>query len=62
MRIIGKDKVGTVAVTDEGWPFYLTPCCEAAATGSVDGVACKACWHLVDDALGGVPVITELED
>lgn len=57
LRIVGQNPIGTVAEI-AGFTFYLTPCCQAAATGSGDGVACKGCWKPVDERLGGLPVLT----
>lgn len=40
--------------TDGFFPgvYPLTQCCEAAATGAQDGVACKGCYNLVADWFG----------
>lgn len=38
--------------------FPLTPCCDAAATGSVGGIACKGCYELVDAKYGVHGVVT----
>ncbi|ACF33972.1 hypothetical protein KAMIYU_9 [Mycobacterium phage Kamiyu] len=48
------DGVGQLAY----WPEhsmvgYLTPCCEATAKGSGDGVVCRKCYQPVDERLGG---------
>lgn len=49
------------AVTPEGHPYYVTPCCKASAKGSGNsptGVCCRACYAPIDPALGGIPAQT----
>lgn len=43
--------VAALAVAD-GMLYPLTECCGASATGSGSGVACRACYRPVADALG----------
>ncbi|HNI35843.1 MAG TPA: hypothetical protein PLV93_10610 [Microthrixaceae bacterium] len=53
--ILGEDSIGKIAVGPDEFRFYLTPCCEASVTGTADGVACRACYEVVDPLLGGTP-------
>lgn len=42
-----------VALVCSAWGIYpLTPCCQACATGTDGGVACKGCWNYVDAEYG----------
>lgn len=50
-RTLVLDHVGVLAV-NAGIVFYLSPCCSASATGSGNGVACRACYRPIADALG----------
>ncbi len=55
--VLGRDDVGAIAV-DKTMPkfwYYLTPCCGASSKGMADYVGCRACYHPVDEALGGIP-------
>lgn len=36
----------------DGMVYFLTECCKASATGTSHGVACRACYELVDERLG----------
>lgn len=38
---------------DDDYLTPLTPCCDAVATGSCGGTACKSCFDLVDPKYGG---------
>jgi hypothetical protein len=51
VTIIGSDDVGLKA-TDGDIVYYLTPCCKAGVKGMEFGVGCRACYELVDPALG----------
>lgn len=42
---------GTFAACD-GIVYFLTDCCKASAKGVEHGVACRACYRLVDERLG----------
>lgn len=59
VTVVGINEVGHIAVTAEGFRFYLTPCCWASAKGSVAGgepaTVCRKCYEVVDDRLGDVP-------
>lgn len=65
-RFRGLDEFGyQVYAMDEGSEhmYAVTPCCGASGKGVSDGVACRACYVLVDDYFGGfakvaVPVLT----
>lgn len=45
----------------EGMLYPVTPCCEALATGTTDGIACKACYEIVGDEYGAVWTPEELQ-
>lgn len=61
VTIVGDDGIGLIAESTDhpGFRYYLTDCCLASAKGSMVGdepaVVCRACYHVVDDALGGIP-------
>lgn len=42
-----------VNTADGEYLYGLTSCCNATAKGNEDGVVCRSCYELVDDALGG---------
>lgn len=53
--ILGRCKTGITCTMDGyDWSWFLTDCCAASAKGMEDGVGCRACYHLIPDALGGV--------
>lgn len=52
--VIGRNEIGAVAES-MGMRYYLTPCCGASAKGSESGIVCRACYYLIDEALGGLP-------
>jgi hypothetical protein len=59
-REVRRDRYGLEYVKDDdGFAFYLTPCCDAATNGSiatgVPATVCRACYNEVDPLLGGVP-------
>lgn len=52
-NVLSQDMVGYLSVDPEvGMVYYRTECCGASATGSGDGVACRACYRPVSDELG----------
>jgi hypothetical protein len=53
--VLGRNEIGVVAETEDGFRFYLTPCCGASAKGMEDYIGCRACYREVDSALGGIP-------
>jgi len=58
-REIRTDRYGLpyVDLDGHGDLMYVTPCCGASATISLDDglMCCKKCWHEVDSVLGGMP-------
>jgi len=56
---IRHDRRGLPYVTDP-WPMYVTPCCAATVTITVDDgvLCCRACYQAVDHRLGWDPDIT----
>lgn len=52
LRVVGKTWAGLWCVDDSmmpGEPWALTPCCNASATGTESGIACRACYGPVPD-------------
>jgi hypothetical protein len=49
--ILGRDAVSVIAEND-GMIYRLTNCCQASAKGVGAGVACRACYTLIDDEMG----------
>lgn len=39
-------------VESHGLVYPLTPCCEASATGTEDGIACRSCYEEVSPSFG----------
>ncbi len=39
-------------VRSYGLVYPLTPCCEASATGTEYGIACRSCYEEIDSAFG----------
>lgn len=54
-RAVKLDTWGMEYVRDEGFAFYITPCCDASAKGVEYGTACRACFTEIDAVYGGVP-------
>lgn len=55
-RDVRLDTWGMEYVRDEdGFAFYVTPCCDASAKGTEWGIVCRSCYEDVDPSLGGVP-------
>lgn len=51
--VLAQDHVGFLSVdTEVGMVYYRTSCCGASATGSGDGVACRACYTRVSTETG----------
>jgi len=57
--VLGRDSVGVVAESSR-IRYYLTECCGASSKGVSAGVACRACYALVSDAMGGAAMAPDL--
>jgi len=49
------DRYNLEYAVSDGWPFYLTPCCDASAKAVETGIVCRFCYAAVNQDLGGVP-------
>lgn len=56
--LLAEDMIGRLVLAD-GMVYYLTSCCGASATGSADGVACRACYRPVSHELGRGWVVSD---
>lgn len=55
-RDVRLDTWGMAYVRDEdGFAFYITPCCDASAKGMEWGISCRGCYQDIDPSFGGVP-------
>jgi hypothetical protein len=53
----GRDAEGyLVYLTRDDMDTRVTECCHASAKGTEDGICCRKCYALIDDAIGGQPV------
>jgi hypothetical protein len=48
-------------VESYGQVYALTDCCQASATGTDDGTACRSCYDLIDSAYGSSWTPAEFE-
>jgi hypothetical protein len=48
-------------VESDGLVYGLTECCQASATGTDDGTACRSCYELVDSSLGACWTVAEFD-
>ena len=52
-------------VTSDKIIYFLTPCCNASATGTQYGTACRGCYHQIDPDYGMAATVdgaTALDD
>jgi hypothetical protein len=49
--VIFKNANGSI-VKNDYMAYMLTPCCEASATGTTYGTACRACYNEIDSFYG----------
>lgn len=65
-RIIGTfalgDYDGITHVESHGLVYPLTPCCQASATGTDYGTACRSCYEEIDSIFGICWTTTEFEE
>lgn len=62
-NVIDPRSGGVLAVDHEvGIAFPLTPCCEASAKGSGDGIVCRACYAWVPESFGGCYTPAEMPE
>jgi hypothetical protein len=53
----GRDAEGyLVWLTAEGMDVRVSECHRASAKGTEDGICCRRCYALIDEAIGGQPV------
>jgi hypothetical protein len=52
----GRDAEGYLVMFGDGMDYRVTECHHASAKGTDDGICCRACYHLIDEAIGGQPV------
>jgi|LakMenEpi03Aug12_release.lakeMendotaPanAssembly.Ray.scaffolds.fasta_scaffold01021_69 hypothetical protein len=48
-------------VESDGLVYGLTECCQASATGTDDGTACRSCYEPVADSLGSCWTVAEFD-
>ena len=56
-RTVRRDSTGMRYVVDDGFAFYITPCCDASAKGSMGATVCRNCYREIDPAYGGLPQV-----
>lgn len=49
-------------VSRDGYPMYVTPCCDASAKGGQNGIVCRKCYADVSPSLGSIPVPLASDD
>jgi hypothetical protein len=53
----GRDADGyLVYLNRDEMDVRVTECCRATAKGLEDGIGCRSCYQLIDEAIGGQPV------
>ncbi|GEM_PF-1095490 len=45
-----------------GLAYYLTPCCDATAKGSMGSIVCRSCYEDVDHLFGMGWILTDDQD
>lgn len=48
-------------VVSDGLAYALTDCCQASATGTDDGTACRSCYELIDSSFGSCWTLVEFD-